>query len=90
MEQLNLFSGTEQNHSLPPELLDYLPGLFNEAESDYLMQKFIKEMPWQQKSVLMYGKEVVTPDLPFGMATRKPTILFQEVNRARCFGQRNC
>ncbi|MDB5115882.1 MAG: alpha-ketoglutarate-dependent dioxygenase AlkB [Mucilaginibacter sp.] len=63
MEQLNLFGETQQNNSLLPGLLDYVPGLFDPAESEYLMQKFIREMPWQQRSVLMYGKEVITPRL---------------------------
>lgn len=63
MKQLNFFGDIEQLVNVPAELVDYVPGLFNEAESNFYMQKFITEMPWQQKSVLMYGKEVFTPRL---------------------------
>jgi alkylated DNA repair dioxygenase AlkB len=63
MNQLNLFGKIEQKVTVPPDLLDYRRGIFTEAESNKLMQKFIAEMPWQRKSVLMYGKEVVTPRL---------------------------
>jgi alkylated DNA repair dioxygenase AlkB len=63
MAQLTLFNETGQNPVFPTDLLDYKPGLFDEAESHSFLQKFITEMPWQQRSVLMYGKEVVTPRL---------------------------
>src|SRR5580698_1624787 len=62
MKQLNFFSEKEQFH-VPFDLVDYVPNLFNKTESNFYLNKFINELPWQQKSVLMYGKEVVTPRL---------------------------
>lgn len=63
MKQFNLFGEEQQMVSIPGDLVDYIPNLFSREESHYYLQKFIAEMPWQQKSVLMYGKEVVTPRL---------------------------
>jgi alkylated DNA repair dioxygenase AlkB len=63
MDQLNIFGDTQVNKPLLPGLIDYQPGMFTETESDDLLQKFIKETPWTQRSVLMYGKEVLTPRL---------------------------
>lgn len=63
MDQLNFFSKIIPNNDLPSDLLYYQPEMFTEKESELLMQRFIRDMPWQQKSVLMYGKEVTTPRL---------------------------
>jgi len=62
MKQLNFF-GEKQHVHIPNELVDYVPNLFSETESNFYLNKFITELPWQQKSVLMYGKEIVTPRL---------------------------
>jgi alkylated DNA repair dioxygenase AlkB len=62
MTQLNFFKD-EAAANIPAEMVDYVPALFNEMDSNFYMQKFINKMPWQQKSVLMYGKEVITPRL---------------------------
>ena len=63
MEQLSFFPEAGQTPGLPPELLEYHPGLFNERECALLLHKFIVQSPWQQKVVRMYDKEVVTPRL---------------------------
>src|ERR1700709_533582 len=63
MEQLSFFAEAGQSKGLPPELLDYRPGIFNADESEYLMRKFINEMPWQQKIIKMYDKHLLTPRL---------------------------
>lgn len=63
MEQLSFFKEEGQTPGLPKELLDYHPGLFSETESERLLQLFISATPWQQKTVKMYDKEVVTPRL---------------------------
>lgn len=63
MEQLSFFKESGQSKGLPTELLGYHPGLFDELQSQYLLNKFISESPWQQKVVKMYDKEVVTPRL---------------------------
>jgi len=63
MEQLCFFPETGQSKGLPPEMLEYMPGLFNKEESDYLLSKFIKESPWKQRLQKMWDKEVLTPRL---------------------------
>lgn len=63
MEQLSFFKEEGQTPGLPKHLLDYHPGLLDEAESNRLMRIFIEQSPWQQKVVKMYEKEVITPRL---------------------------
>jgi alkylated DNA repair dioxygenase AlkB len=63
MEQLNIFGEAAQIISLPGELLEYIPGLFNPQESIALMNKFISNVPWQQRIITMYGKQIITPRL---------------------------
>jgi alkylated DNA repair dioxygenase AlkB len=63
MQQLSFFAEAGQGQGLPANLLDYRPGIFTAEESEYLLHKFIAGMPWQQKVVRMYNKEVVTPRL---------------------------
>lgn len=63
MDQINLLNDLLPNSGLPPELVDYRPGVFSLEESEELMDKLINEVKWEQKSQLMYGKEVTTPRL---------------------------
>lgn len=63
MEQLSLLNEMLPNSGLPHDLVDYRPGVFSPSESKMLLEKFIQEIPWQQRSQLMYGKEVITPRL---------------------------
>jgi len=64
MEQLNMFgSDAMQTAALPPDLMEYYPGTFDRQESLSLMQEFINTVPWQQRTVTMYGKLIVTPRL---------------------------
>ncbi len=63
MDQLSLFGESGQSKGLPMHLLEYRQKLFGETESNFLMQKFITECPWQQKIVTMYDKKVITPRL---------------------------
>jgi alkylated DNA repair dioxygenase AlkB len=63
MEQLSFFPESGQSKGLPTELLDYRPNIFTAEESEYLMRKFIAEMPWQQRVMKMYDKMVLTPRL---------------------------
>jgi alkylated DNA repair dioxygenase AlkB len=62
-EQLSIFAEAGQSKNLPTDLLEYRPGFFNEQESEFLMQKFISETPWEQRVVKMYDKEMFTPRL---------------------------
>jgi len=63
MEQLSFFAEAGQSTGLPADLLDYRPGIFTTDESETLMQKFISEMPWQQKVIKIYNKHLLTPRL---------------------------
>lgn len=63
MDQLSFFAESGPSPGLPKELLEYHPGLFDERESEFLLNKFIAESPWQQKVQKMYDKEVITPRL---------------------------
>jgi alkylated DNA repair dioxygenase AlkB len=63
MEQLCFFPEAGQSKGLPEDMLEYIPGLFNLAESNYLLEKFIRESPWKQRTQKMWDKEVLTPRL---------------------------
>ncbi|MDB4904083.1 MAG: alpha-ketoglutarate-dependent dioxygenase AlkB [Mucilaginibacter sp.] len=63
MEQLNIFGETVQTTTLPPELLEYHPGIFDAMEAKAFMSQFISNVPWQQRIVTMYGKQIITPRL---------------------------
>lgn len=63
MEQLCFFPEAGQSKGLPPDMLEYIPALFSNEESNYLMNKFIKECPWKQRIQKMWDKEVLTPRL---------------------------
>lgn len=63
MEQLCFFPEAGQSKGLPDEMLNYMPGIFSRDESDYLLAKFIKESPWQQRVQKMWDKQVLTPRL---------------------------
>jgi alkylated DNA repair dioxygenase AlkB len=63
MEQLDIFGGINLNNTVLSGLVDYEAGLFNRTESDRLLKKLVADIPWEQKSVMMYGKEVLTPRL---------------------------
>lgn len=63
MEQLSIFAEAGQSAGLPKHLLDYQPGLFDNQQSDYLLNRFIQETPWQQRVQKLYDKEVTTPRL---------------------------
>ncbi|NCD69715.1 alpha-ketoglutarate-dependent dioxygenase AlkB family protein [Mucilaginibacter agri] len=61
MDQLSFFE--DSISSLPIDIADYIPSMFGKQESEHLLKKFINETPWIQRSVMMYGKEVLTPRL---------------------------
>lgn len=63
MEQLSFFEHNENDLSVLADVLDYLPAMFTQAESNQYLAHFIRTVPWQQRAVLMYGKEVITPRL---------------------------
>lgn len=63
MEQLSLFKEAGQSKGLPSELLEYHPELFDDFQSQYLLNKLVADTPWSQKVVQMYDKQVITPRL---------------------------
>jgi alkylated DNA repair dioxygenase AlkB len=63
MEQLSFFDDAGQSKGLPIELLDYYPALFTIAESQALLQRFINTIAWEQRTITMYGKNMLTPRL---------------------------
>jgi alkylated DNA repair dioxygenase AlkB len=77
MEQLALFAEAGQSKGLPKELLEYIPGFIDRPTSDSLLEKFIKETPWQQTKQKLWDKEYLTPRLTawYGDTTRISPIL---------------
>src|ERR1700753_2856905 len=63
MEQLCFFPEAGQSKNLPPDMLEYTPGLFDQGESDELLARFIEETPWKQRTQTMWDKQVLTPRL---------------------------
>jgi len=63
MEQLALFAEAGQSKGLPRHLIEYRSNLFNEIESDVLLEKFIRETPWKQTTQKLWDKEYLTPRL---------------------------
>lgn len=63
MDQLSLFGEAGQSIGLPSGLVEYIPGVFSTLESNYLLDQFVKNVPWEQKNIKMYNKEVATPRL---------------------------
>jgi alkylated DNA repair dioxygenase AlkB len=63
MQQLSFFPESGQSQGLPTNLLDYRTNIFTVEESQYLMQKLITEMPWQQRLMKMWDKMILTPRL---------------------------
>lgn len=63
MEQLSFFDDAGQSKGLPTELLDYRPALFTVKESQAYLQTFINTIAWEQRTITMYGKSMMTPRL---------------------------
>src|ERR1700761_6831960 len=63
MEQLALFAEAGQSKNLPPEMLEYRPGLIDDETADRLLAKFIADTPWKQSTQKMWDKEYLTPRL---------------------------
>jgi alkylated DNA repair dioxygenase AlkB len=63
MEQLNIFGEALPPVALPADLMEYHTSILDAKESIELMETFINTVPWEQKTVTMYGKPIVTPRL---------------------------
>ena len=62
MEQLSLFNTNEGLH-FPENLLEYYPRFVARTDSIELLSKLVKEVPWKQPTIQMYGKVLLTPRL---------------------------
>ena len=58
-----MFGDSLPSPRLPPDLMTYYPGVFNRQESNFLMNEFISNVPWQQRKITMYGNLMITPRL---------------------------
>jgi len=63
MDQLNIFGDAAPTPRLPFELMEYFPAVFSSGESYSLMETLINNVPWLQRTVPMYGKDIITPRL---------------------------
>ena len=63
MEQLCFFPEAGQSKGLPPDMLEYRPGLIDKQAGDALLEKFIRDTPWKQSTQKMREKEYLTPRL---------------------------
>lgn len=63
MEQLAFFPEAGQSKGLPPEYLEYRPGLIDGKTGDSLLAHFIDHTPWKQTTQKMWDKEYLTPRL---------------------------
>lgn len=52
-----------QNFSLPEAELEYFPDFLTQEKADLLLQKLVKEVPWQQQNIKLFGKEIPQPRL---------------------------
>src|SRR5580698_4470575 len=62
-EQLCFFPEAGHTKGLPKGMLEYTPGLFSVVESNAYLEKFIDTVPWEQKTVKMWDKHMLTPRL---------------------------
>ena len=49
--------------SLPDAELEYFPNFINKEKADLLLEKLLKEVPWQQQNIKLFGKEIPQPRL---------------------------
>lgn len=59
------------NSMLQQGEIEYYPHFFSLHEADFLLPKFIKEIPWKAEQIKIFGKEVLQPRLTawYGDAT---------------------
>jgi len=49
--------------SLPDAELQYFPDFLTSEKADFLYEKFLEEIPWQQQNIKLFGKEIPQPRL---------------------------
>ncbi|MBZ9631942.1 alpha-ketoglutarate-dependent dioxygenase AlkB [Salegentibacter sp. LM13S] len=48
---------------LPDAELQYFPDFLNTEKANFLFEKLLKEIPWQQQNIKLFGKEIPQPRL---------------------------
>ena len=59
----SLFVSQPINLDLPNSEIIYYPRFFDKKEADVVFKKLIKEIPWQQDEIMVYGKTHLQPRL---------------------------
>lgn len=49
--------------SLPDAELEYFPNFLTKEKADFLLEMLLKEVPWQQQNIKLFGKEIPQPRL---------------------------
>ncbi|PRX46228.1 alpha-ketoglutarate-dependent dioxygenase AlkB family protein [Salegentibacter salegens] len=52
-----------ENFSLPDAELQYFPDFLSNEKADFLFEKLLKEIPWQQQNIKLFGNEIPQPRL---------------------------
>lgn len=63
MGQLDFFGAMGADERISTDIYDFVSALFSTEESNAYMNQLIAEVPWEQTSMLIDGKRVVTPRL---------------------------
>ena len=63
MKQLGFFDAAPGSGEIITDIFEYKPGFFTPEQSALYLQSFIHDIHWQQTSIMMYGKEMITPRL---------------------------
>lgn len=58
-----LFPSEKVTFDLPDASIEYFPNFFDENQSKELFEKLLKEIPWQQDDITVYGKTHPQPRL---------------------------
>jgi len=60
---MNLFPTSKIVLNLPEAEIEYFPNFFSSEEADMLFNQLLNEIPWQQDTLKIFGKEHLQPRL---------------------------
>lgn len=60
---MTLFPTDKIIFDLPDAEIEYYPNFFSEAEASQMFQQLLKEIPWQQDDITIFGKKYKQPRL---------------------------
>lgn len=63
MPQLSLSDDMDRPRLLNTDIFEYRSGVLTPEECTFYLDKFIHTIRWEHRSVMMYGREVLTPRL---------------------------